>query len=332
MGGDHAYAYKGHSNYDDYGNDSDQLCRTVIFDKDGRRKTVVGCSPYDTESYVVETEITERIRTGSPMITSDYRYGSPKKLEPVRNYGSYGDHDTYRRPSSPYHDGGRHPQEIDRFLTGVQVEASRPSPHRYSPSTGHGVANIRPTTHSVGVTPGHGGGLYKKDHDYHHKSSGYGSGDYSSDDEEDYEREEDYYKPGRTISVQPVGKHSIYDRGHGRKATIGEGSYGSPVSTHGHHASAGVPLSMPTNSIEEAVHYLKSSAISSDVKPYVHQPNTGHYTEAATPYGAYGTTMNKPTAASTYTRGSTTTTGSSHGAVMDCYEAARRFNGKVVRT
>ncbi|XP_060966206.1 uncharacterized protein LOC115719513 [Cannabis sativa] len=361
LGGDQAYPYKGHSNYGgghhDYENDSNQLCRTVIYDNDGRKRTVVGCSPYDADAYVVETEITEHILSASPMIaTSDYRYGSPNKLEPIRtNYGSYGgDHDSYRKPSSPYgHDKGhgRHyPQEIDRFLTGVQIEASRPSPHRYS-TPSNGIANIRPSPtiapHSIG-----GGRYNKKDHDYgHHKTSGYGN--YSSDDDDeddDYEREEDYYKPGRTIQHVPI-KHNIYDHnsGHGRKATIGGGGYGTPIvgstnynpTTHYGHASSG-SLSMPTNSIEEAIDYLKSSSISSDnshaVKPYGHGHNplpktSGHHYTAEAAGSPYGTTINKHTAApvgSIYTRGSTVA--SSHGAVMDCYEAARRFNGKVVRT
>ena len=312
--GEHAYAYKGHSNYGDYGRGGDQVRRTVIYDSDGRKRTVVGCSPYDTESYVVETEVTEQIV--SPVIT-DYRYGSPKKVDPIRDYGSY------RKPTSPYgHD--RRPQEVDQFLTGVQVEASRPPAHRYSPS--NGVVALRPTNHhSIGVPTGYGG----SDH-YKTKTNptGRAYGGYSSDEDE-YDREEAYYKPGHQ-TTRPE-EHHKYNNGYG-------GGWAAPKSTH--TAAPNSKLSMPTNRIDEAIDFLigggpkntSSTTTTSEVmNPYGYNSNSKVVggSEAVRPYG-YSSNNPKSGSLETvkpYVAKSTNQT----APVIDCYEAARRYNGTVVR-
>ncbi|PON73932.1 hypothetical protein PanWU01x14_054820 [Parasponia andersonii] len=352
--GEHVYAYRGGGGHSNYG--GDRACRTVVYDSDGGKRTVVGCSPYDTECYVVETEVTERIVGGSPLVTdSAYRYGSPPKkaVGPARDYGPYGSYEKYRGPESPYSDH-RRPQDVVHFLDGVQIEASRPPPptaRRYSPSNGA----VRPATHS---TPGYYGDPYKN------RSSG-GYGGYSSSDDDEYDRDEEagyYKKPVHRIRPEPDLKVGNGRGGGGGKWAV------APASTHPTTAAAATNsnLSLPTNNIDDAIDFLIGGGGGGVTRTYTstethvgHPPpaygynsdsklNCGGGSEAARrPYGynssakgggglestaavkPYGAKSNQT---ASYPTGSTTATTGSHGAVIDCYEAARRYNGKVVRT
>lgn len=132
--GDQVYAYR--SEYTTaYDGGVDKECRTVVYDSDGRHRTVYGCPPID-ESYVVEAQV-----TGSP----PYHH---------------------RRPAS-------RPREVDEFLTGIQLEASRPAPK---------------------ARPGRAIGEYRKGNGY---GGGYSSDEYDSGSDDDDDRRRSHH--GRPI-------------------------------------------------------------------------------------------------------------------------------------
>ncbi|GMN25293.1 hypothetical protein TIFTF001_000887 [Ficus carica] len=376
--GDHAYAYRGQPAY----SDDEKVCRTSIYDVDGRQRTVIGCSPfYDTESYVVETEVTERVL--SPAIATDhYRRGS-SPTKKTTNYGSYGSYDKYRRPSSPsYYD--RRPQEVNDFLTGVQIEASRPNNTRYTLPQ-HGAALGRPTAYP---TTGYGGGYgdYRNGNNY---------GGYSSDEDDG---EDAYYKP----SVNKIRSEPVTPIRPSPKTYATEGRWSSPPPPASHGVGK---LSLPTNNVEEAIDYLKGGPRTETMKPYGSNLKTtgpaikpygygselkstdsvkpygsnvkigtetarpyGSYgsdlksneyvnphgyepdvksSESVRPYGTYGSDYKSSESVRPYGYGSdlkSTDAAKPYGTkypissnatsqqVIDCYEAARKYNGKVIRT
>ncbi|EXB45023.1 hypothetical protein L484_000751 [Morus notabilis] len=410
--GDHAYVYRGHSSYDD-DDDDDKVCRTYIIDVDGRQRTVIGCSPYyDTsETYVVEKEVTERIR--SPLVT-DYRHGSPKKADiPARDYGSpYGSYEKYRSPSSaPYYDQHRRPQEVNDFLTGVQIEASRPNNNYH-----HTPPQNRPAVHSSTTpTPGYGGyGDYRAGNNY---------GGYSSDEDErevahypriepprpgpkvfssidevtDYLKSSsrpDSVKPHRpnvktngTEAVKPFGANmkssdavkpygygsdmkstesgkpysnyrpeSVKPYGYGsdKKSTESVkpyGTYGSesvkpygygsdrkstesvkPYGTYGSESVKPYGYGSDLKSTESVKPYGSNLKSSEAVKPYSTYGSDVKSGESVKPYSTYESDFKSTTeAAKPY--GTKHPINSSTGQpVIDCYEAARRYNGTVIRS
>lgn len=362
--GDHAYAYRGQPAY----SDDEKVCRTYVYDVDGRQRTVTGCSPlYETESCVVETEVTERIRP--PAIATDhYRRGSPPTKKNT-DYGSYGSYDKYRRPSSPsYYD--RRPQEVNDLLTGVQIEASRPNNTRYTlpqNSTALGRPTVYPTT-------GYGGGYgdYRNGNNY---------GGYSSDEDDG---EDTYYRP----SVNKIRPELVTPIRPSPKTYATEGRRSSPPPPASHGVGK---LSLPTNNIEEAIDYLKGGPRTETIKPYgygselkstdsvkPYGSNVKIGTETARPYGSYGSDLRSDEYVSPYRYGSdvkssesvrpygtygsdyksndtvkpygygsdlkSTEAAKTYGTkypvgstatgqqVIDCYEAARKYNGKVIRT
>lgn len=128
-----------------YASESDQVCRPVIIDADGRKMPMIVCtSNQNKQSYLVET--IEYVRT--PLVP-EYKHGSPPKVvDPMNNYGNryspptkaepvkdyvYND-DNRRRHSSPARD---RPGKVNEFLNKVQTEASQPNWGQTPLSNGH---------------------------------------------------------------------------------------------------------------------------------------------------------------------------------------------------
>ncbi|KAF5453908.1 hypothetical protein F2P56_023620, partial [Juglans regia] len=118
-----------------YASESDQVCRPVMIDTEGRKVPVIVCtSNQNKQSYLVET--IEHVRT--PLVL-EYTHDSPPKADPMKTYGnrSYSpptkaepvkdyvyDDDDWRRHSSPARD---RPREVEEYLNKVQTEASQPN-------------------------------------------------------------------------------------------------------------------------------------------------------------------------------------------------------------
>lgn len=206
--------------------------------------------------------------------------------------------DTHKH-SSPVNDKWRRPSatpEVDDFLNQIQTDVSRPHNNKYVTSAG----------------------------------TGYGGGGYGHD-----------YKP---TANYPVRNYDNYDDYYQKKDGH-TGDWNRPVN----HATRPIrdsnKLGLPTNNIEEAIDYLKGAA--SNLSPHHHQSQTGRFAssspvlrqdpeEAARRYD-YNYDNQNHQSSSPWTRTTVpqttghTTTARVAGVVIDSNEAARRYNGKIVR-
>lgn len=296
------YAYRGKPQEDEWNNANycdDRTCRTVVVEPDGRKKTVIGCSPYhDTvDSFVVQSEKTEYVY--SPHVP-EFRHSSPKKKV---EYG----HEKWRRPSSP-----DHPPEIDDFFNGIQIEASRP--HRPNANPSVGATNWRPNPNPNPHSNGYGG--------YNNKRS---TGNYPirNDKYDDYYRED---SPTRTWD-RPVNHATrpVRISSPGRDAKLGVATNRieeaidylkgantkiSPATVNGinggNHTQYGRPYVSPRPyEVEE-------------VPPRRYEQNPHQYPASSPPWSR---TASPPPR----------TYGHGRGGVIDSDEAAKRFGGKIVR-
>ncbi|KAH7543189.1 uncharacterized protein LOC112490703 [Ziziphus jujuba] len=300
-----SYAYRGKPHEDEW-NDS------TIYCEDGVCRTVI-VDPDGRKTTAIGCspfhEDVDSYVVHSETIEHVYnpRVNEYRHSSPRKNV-EYGGHEKWRRPSSP-----DRPKELDDFFNGIQIEASRPHHKNNNPKLAGGAAtNWRPNTHPH--SNGYGGG-------YNNKPT---AGSYPIRNE----KFDDYYRkksPTRDWE-RPVN--------HGTRPV----NISSPVG--GRDARLGVP----TNSIEEAIDYLKGENARISSVPGINHGggggggNQGHFVrQYVQPPRVYEAEDIPPRhqypASSTWPR---TTSPPTHGrayppGVIDSHEAARRFGGKIVR-
>ncbi|KAF3454373.1 hypothetical protein FNV43_RR04820 [Rhamnella rubrinervis] len=301
-----AYGYRGGPRADREWNKyyDDNVSRPVIVDGDGR---IISRSPYhDTaNTYVVESEIVEHVY--APRLTDTYKHSPPRN-------------DKWRRPSTTP------PPELDDFLNQVQIEVSRPHDKKYSTS-------VPPRT-------GYGGGGYG--HDYK-PTVNYPVRDY--DDYDDYYQKKDRptgdwnrpvnhaTRPTRDSNKLGLPTNKIEEAVDYLK---GAASKLSPV-TAKHHQPQPARLASPVlrQESEEAARRYDYNYDKPEEAARRYDYNYDKPEEAARKYD-YNYNNNNHQSSSPWTRttvpqttGPTTTT--RIPGVIDSNEAARRFNGKIVR-
>ncbi|THG06905.1 hypothetical protein TEA_016627 [Camellia sinensis var. sinensis] len=155
----HNYMYRGYTddqNNANYGafECSDHVCRPIIVDSEGRKMPIIFYTPnhHDSKSYVASTETIVEHTCTPVVVTTEYEYSTPTKVEPVKDYGVT--NDVWRRPSSPVLEYGYNsPTKIEPIKDyGVtdnkwQRPSSRVHEYGYSSPTkiesvkGYGVTN-----------------------------------------------------------------------------------------------------------------------------------------------------------------------------------------------
>lgn len=229
-----------------YASIDDDECRTVIVDADGTKRTILGCTPlHKPEAYVTKTETIIEEHIVSPSLTS-YRHSShPDVAEPGRGYGYAADNSWQRRPSSPVRGGYGYADQASRII---------------APSTG---VNWRQQPHQTGHYSGTSGG-YNDYNDYSNKPAYKNNG--RSDDYDDYSNKPAYKNNGRSDNYDDYYRKN--EKGNLGPAinTISNmvSSRAKPSRTA--YSAAALPvrgdgrLSVPTDDMERALHYLKESA------------------------------------------------------------------------
>ncbi|XP_040372478.1 uncharacterized protein LOC112192767 isoform X1 [Rosa chinensis] len=212
----------------------DEECRTVIVDADGTRRTIIGCVPIrKPETYITTTETIIEERVHSPLLPSYRQSSHPGVVEPVRGYGYAADDSWQRRSSSP--------------VRGGYGYADQPS--RIAPSNG---VNWRQQPHQTGHYSGTSAG-YNDYNDYSNKPSYKHSG--KTDHYDDHYSNKPSYKHS--------GKSDNYDDQYRKNDSS---SYGRPKPSRTVYSTGALPvrgdgrLTVPTDDMERALHYLKESA------------------------------------------------------------------------
>lgn len=203
---------------------TDEECVTVIVDADGTKRTVTGCTPlHKPETYVTKTETIIEERVHSPLLPS---YRQSGVVEPVRGYGYAADNSWQRRSSSPVRGG-----------YGYADQASR-----IAPSNG---ANWPQQPHQAGHYSGTPAS-YSDYNDYRNKPSYKHSGKSDNYD--------DHYRKNETSSYGPaVNMISNLASSRAKPSRTAYSTGALPVRGDGR-------LTIPTDDMERALHYLRESA------------------------------------------------------------------------